>query len=519
MTKVIINDFSGGLAEDIRELKTNTFAKSKNFDIVSFKNKIIPYHQVATQIQNSNTYSSGAVITTLSNGTQRLSFLGASDATNYYPRFYGKAGTSITSSAVGYTNGDPTTTGYKVAFGTLISYKNKLICMGYSSSDAKMYSYDGATTTFDTVGTISAYPTNISIPNIPKPFRHPADDILYAGVGNIICSNNNGSFTATALTLPSDCWITSLTEYGNYLAIATAPRNAGGRSRVFLWGRDTSLTTVSEIIDFGEGSLKVLENIDGSLVGVSLTDPNFTITPKLRVAVFSGGSAQVVKTISGSSFSGTGEGAYYAKGNLNILKAKKGNELYFTAEFPVGGELLNQIWVVGKNKNGEWFVSPDRYINGITDVDTINGFDFVGDYMFIGFDSGSFVRTYTSDTYETGIGSATYKEATLDTLINLGMPLDDRDKKKQLKSVSLTTVTGGTFTVSYSVDGGDFTNIISEAISTNATKESAKEADGKSLKTGREFQFRLHIASQEDTTIPDIVEFSYKYDVINSING
>ena len=512
--KIILNNFSGGLGEDIREFKTNTFAKAKNFDIHSYPNKIVPYNGILEQTQNGNTYSNGAVITTLSSGVQRLAFLGANNDTVYYPRFYGKTDASLTSSIVSYTNGDPSTTGYKVAFGTLIDYKNKLICMAYSSTDVKMYSYDGATTTFATVGTISAYPTNISIPNIPKPFRHPADDILYCAAGNIVALNNNGSFTATALTLPSNCWITSLTDYGNYLAIATAPINAGGRSRVFLWNRDTSQTTVSEVIDFGEGDLKILENINGVLVGILISSSNYTLKKQIRMYLYGGGSPILAKNITGSEYSLSGEGSTQPR--VNIYKAKRGEEVYFSAEFPVGGELLHQIWVAGKNREGNWYISPDRYVNGTTDVDSINGFDFVGDHMFIGFDSGQFYRTYGLD--DAG-SSSIYQQATLDTLINPSMTIGDRDKKKQLRSVSLTTTVGGTFTVSYSVDGSDFVDIISETISANTTREATKEATGKPLKSGREYQFTLHVASQTVTAgEPDITEFSYKYDVMNSIN-
>ena len=504
MTKVILNNFNGGIAEDEREFKTNTFAVAKNIDIKASPNKIFPYVGTTTQGQNTNTYSSGAVITTLSDGTQRLSFLGASDNTNYYPRFYGKSDTSITSAVVGYINGDPTTTGYKVAFGTLISYKNKLICMGYSSTDVKMYSYDGATTTFATVGTISAYPTNIAIPNIPKPFRHPADDILYAAAGNVVAVNNNGSFTAAGLTLPSDCWITSLTEYGSYLAIATAPRNPGERSRVFLWGRDTSQTTVSEILDFGQGDLKVLENIDGALVGIVISNSDFSVTPQLKMYVYSGGSPELVKTLSTTT---------YASISLDIFKAKQGNELYFTAKFPIQGTTINQLWVAGR-KDG-WYLSPDRYVNGTTAITSVNGFDFVGDYLFVGFDSGSFVRTYAGG----GGDSASYTTSVLDTLINPKMFLEDRDKKKQLKSVSLTTIVGGSFTISYSVDGSSFVELYSGTIAANTTKEIAKESTGKPLLAGREYQFRLQINSQTvGEGRPDISEFAYKYDVLNSIN-
>ncbi|GAH30408.1 unnamed protein product, partial [marine sediment metagenome] len=64
-------------------------------------------------------------------------------------------------------------------------------------------------------------------------------------------------------------YITSICEFGNYLAIGAAPLSGLGGSVVYLWDRDSSLTTLSEIIDFGEGNLRVLEEIDGVLIGIS----------------------------------------------------------------------------------------------------------------------------------------------------------------------------------------------------------------------------------------------------------
>ena len=369
-----------------------------------------------------------------------------------------------------------------------------------------MYSCEGATTTFAPVGTISAYPTNIPNPNIPKPFRHPADDILYGAAGNIVCVNNNGSFNAAGITLPSDCWITSLSYWGSYLAIATAPREPGGRSRVFLWGRDTSTTTFYDILDFGEGDLKVLENIDGALVGITLSNPNYAVTPQLRMYVWTGGAPELKRTVTAKTYDAV---------SLEIFKAKQGNELYFAAKFPIQGTSIHQLWVAGKNRKGSWYMTPDRYVNGTTAITSVRGFDFIGDYLFVGFDSGSFVRTYAGG----GGDSAVYDTSVLDTLINPNMSLSDRDKKKQLRAISMTTVVGGDFTLSYSVDGSDFVDIYSGAISANTTKEAVKESDGKPLKMGREFQFKLQINSQATGSgLPDITEFAYKYDVVNSIN-
>jgi hypothetical protein len=507
MTKVILNNFSGGVAEDNHEARTNTLAMSRNIDIKSFKNKIVPYPQTNTQTQDASatgTYSNGAVVTTLSNGIQRLAFLGKTSSSG--PVFYGQSDTTIGGTVLGYTNGNTATTGYSVARGTLVSYKYKLICMGYGVTDAKMYSYDGVTTTFATVGTISDFPTNISTPNIPKPFRHPADDILYCGVGRTMGVNNNGSFTTWA-NIPTDMWITSLCEYGSYLAIACSPRNPGGRSRVYLWDRDTSKTTFAEIIDWGEGELKVLENIDGVLVGISMTNYAFAIKSQMKLSVYQGGvSATPVKTLTATDFELL-PGITYSN-NLYLDKAKKGNELYFYATFQLpSGYVNSQLWVAGKNRDGEWYLNPDRYINNTNLITAFNGFDFIGDYVWVGFNSGSFSRTYIG-----GASSAVYPDSEIKTLVNPKMPIEDRKKKKRLESVYISTIGGGEFTISYSVDGGDFVQLFTGDIRANTTKEINNESTGTPFKPGREFQFKVVIESQAyGDGVPDISEIGYKY--------
>ena len=65
---------------------------------------------------------------------------------------------------------------------------------------------------------------------------------------------------------------------GNNIAIAMAPLTGAvvGQSRVFIWDRDTSVTTLSETIPWEEGQLQILEVIDGYLMGVSLSGNSTT---------------------------------------------------------------------------------------------------------------------------------------------------------------------------------------------------------------------------------------------------
>ena len=53
MAKVIINDFSGGMAEDQRELRTDTFSAANNFDVVSQTNTITVYPETESEALGS----------------------------------------------------------------------------------------------------------------------------------------------------------------------------------------------------------------------------------------------------------------------------------------------------------------------------------------------------------------------------------------------------------------------------------------------------------------------------------
>ncbi len=505
MTRVTINDWEGGIAEDVRELRTDTFAVAKNFDIKSYPNRLVPHLGTINQpLAGTKTYGSGAVLYSGSNGVRKISFLARQNGTDLTGAFIGQTTDTIGDAVSEYTNANIPV--HSIGYGTLTVYKNKLFSLMYNTSTGYAYllSYDHVASSLIQIGSFTFNPVNLGRVFIPKPFRHSADDILYVAAGNVVARNNNGSWTGNALTLPSDCWITSLTEYGNYLAIATAPRDAGGRSRVFLWNRDISLTTVTDIIDFGEGELRVLENIDGYLVGISISNSTFAIQPQLKMYAYAGGTAQLVRSITAPTGSQT---------QLEIFKSKRKNELYFTAKFPIQGNILNRLWVAGRNRKGQWYMSPDRSLNGPTEPTTVNGFDFVGDYMYVGFDSGQFSRTHSS----TG---AVYGVSSLDTLINPKMILEDRIKRKTLISMTITTSKGsgtGQHTIAYSVDGSDFTTIYTGQLSPNQTIEIITESDGRPLKSGREFQFRIgttesSIASNQ----PDITEFTYEYETTAS---
>lgn len=421
---ILVSAFDGGLADDVRAANANEFAITHHFDTYSKRHKLIPYRDMENEAGTLTAYKIMSVeLFTDSAGVQNLFALGNKDG-DTFPQILEKSVNLVTGTFAPSTTGVGTT-GVVIAT-SLKGYAktSKLYFMKTLSGNTVIDSYDPNTNTYvSTVGTITGTSTGV----YPKPFRHPQDDVLYFGAGNVIASLNNTTFTAAALTLPTGLIITSITDYGVYLAISCAPKDQGNKSWVFLWGRDTSLTTVEETIDFGEGSLMVLENVGGALVGISSTAQTagtvVDITPKIVFRAYSGGTSRVFKEI---LWTGTGTPTTL----LQNHKAKKDDNLFFACKQYIENKTVNQIWVVGRNKQGGFFVTPDRLVNNDTALTgNVDGFSMIGDYTWVAYDgAGALKRTDDAANYT---ATAIYESA----LFNLG----ESGRKKDLIGVTVMT--------------------------------------------------------------------------------
>ena len=393
---ILINDFSGGIADDTKAAAPNEFAIAHHFDTYSKRHKLIPYRDMEDEAGTLGVYAIKSVeLFTDSGGTQNLFALGNKSGAAF-PQILEKSVNIITGTfAISTTAQGAAGT---VIATSLIGYAktNKLYFMKTNSGNTIIDSYDPATDTYaSTVGTITG---TASTGVYPRPFRHPQDDIVYFGAGNVIASLNNTTFTAAALTLPTGLIITSITDYGIYLAIACAPKDQGNKSYVFLWGRDTSLTTVEETIDAGEGSLMVLENVEGELIGISSSAQTagalVDIAPKITIRQYSGGFMRPIKDI---AWTGTGTPTTL----LQNHKAKKDDRLFFACKQYIENKTVNQLWVVGKNRQGQIYVTPDRLINNDTALTgNVDGFSMIGDYLWAGYNGdGSLKRTDDAATF------------------------------------------------------------------------------------------------------------------------
>lgn len=489
---VIINQFDGGQAQDIRTTSNGQSSNSVNFDTYSLPNTIIPHPDLEAE-----TYSGGTitdfditdVVPVKISGNLELIGFGRESAASTKASFFQKSSNSDITAAwskVATTSGSATP-----MKGTLVEYKGAAYAIDSVHNLAKYTT----PSTYTSVGTIIVSSTDM----VPKPFMHPDDKVLYFGAGNVLASYDGSTFDGSILILPESVRITSLTNYGGYLAIATESVTGESISQVFIWDRDTSLTTVTDIINFGTEKLKVLENIDNVLIGVSATENigGFTTTEqyKLVVRAYAGGTPQVIKEYITSSTK-----------RLRAFKAKQNSRLYF------GFDTDDAIWVVGKNPQGRWFCSRDRFIrNGSVITGTLDGLSFVGDVAFIAFTDGG-VGSYL---YRTDLASFA-DTSVYETTINPGMTVGDREKKKKLKAVRVSwqaPVTNGAIALSYSTDtyGTSYTTILSSSQSSSGVYsiDAVKENTGTPFKDFREIMFRI-----TSTGAARIHEVRYTYEVI-----
>lgn len=284
------------------------------------------------------------------------------------------------------------------------------------------------------------------------------DGNLYLFYNNkVVKVNSTGTATDdVAMPLPSDSRITSCDNSGKYLAIGmsfgtSATAIPFGRAKVYMWDFD-STTKPADVIDFGEGSLNVLGNIEGVLIGVSDRALSSTLgltRGAMVVRAWTGGEqASVVKEmVANQTVSTTTQRRF-----LNE-KVIKNNKIYWVASVPFGASTSTEtthhigIWSFGrKNIGAEYALSLDFIEEGLDSSNYfIRSFGAAGEYWFINHSAdGSISKTddaanYTfTSIYETQVWNP-----------------DGQSVKKLLKGVSVDFEpfpSGGTITVKYKKD-------------------------------------------------------------------
>ena len=498
-----INRFDGGISDDPRQPSSNMAALVKHFDIFSNPFQLSPRR--STEADTATSVSS----TDLEQYRVQDFQLGLDG------KLYGLGRAAASAVPKVFSKADPTTGNWTVeatAEGT-----GALIRGCFIEWQSAWWMFSGTTrvsrwtigSTFDntqgTVGTITSVAQGII----------GADNNLYLPYNNkLVKVNSSGTVSDNvAPAIPSDMRITSVARYGTYLAIGCAYGTSNitvsaGRSQIFIW--DMVASTFSDILDWGEGALRILGNVEGRLVGVSdkyLSSALGLARGSMVIRMWAGGIPQVIKEVVANQTVTADATAFpntVTRFPRNVVI--KGNKMYWAASVPFGLSTSTEstfhlgIWVFGrKNENSNFALAVD-YVEEAVDTANfyINSFGAAGDYWFISHSVESAGKvTKTDDAVNYSITSI------YDTQIFNG---GDAASYKGLVDCTVTTVflpAAGQVVLKYRTDAQTsyttiFTNTVNNSISHTANNI---ESSGIQLpRDYKEIQFRVESTGGAEVT-------------------
>lgn len=483
--EISVSDFNGGISDDSRKVSQNEFQIAKHFDIFTNPKRLTPYRSLEADTETSVSatdlkqyFVRDFLYTT---GSAKLYGLGQTGAGLTKILQKADATTGLwTTPASSEGNG-------AVQNGCFVEYKDYAWGFQGTNQVFKWGLLSGSPSITNTVtGTLASTITSVAQGVIAK------DDNLYLPYNNVIARvTAAGTLVDSALTLPTNFKITSICNYGNYLAIACAPVSTfAGVSKVFLW--NLTADDVQEAIDWGEGELRVLESIEGLLVGVTDRYLNNSVGAgrgSMIVQVYSGGSPQIYKEVFTQALSGK---------TMPISKAVKNNRVFFSAKIMTNsaGTTYNEgIWSFGrKNANYLHTLSLD-IIDENVDTDGIQAFGAAANYFFIAHSGdGSVDKTNDAATYAF---TSIYESQIFD----FGTLKQD----KRLDSVEVSfraQAAGESVTAKYRVDGAtSWTTIGSDSTDGDISRTFINiESTGADFASFKELEIRLESTGGAEIT-------------------
>jgi len=474
LVEIKISNFSGGVSDDPRESNASKFQVSRHFDVFSNPTRLTPYRSLEADTNDGST----------STGMKQYNvqdFVYASGSAKLYG--LGQTGGGLTKivSKADATTGNWTLNASSegngaVRNGCLVEYKDYLWGFQGTTQVFKWGLLSGTPSITNTAGTVGTI-TSVAQGVIAK------DDNLYLPYNNKLARVTSGGTVSDAvLTLPTNFKITSICNYGNYLAIACSPVSTfNGQSKVFLW--NLTGVDVQEAIDWGEGELRVLETIEGYLVGVTdryLNNATGAGRGSMIIQIYSGGVPQVVKEVFTQALTGK---------SIPLSKSVKNNRLFWAAKIMTNSAGTNYnegIWSFGrKNVNYPFALTLD-VIDENVDTDGIQAFGTAANYFFLTHSGdGSIDKTNDAATY-------TFTSVYESQVFNF----DEEDKDKTLVSLKVMfrkLASGESLTAKYRVDGATAWT----TIGTHSTVDTLSrtfvniEATDTAFASGNEFEFRL----------------------------
>lgn len=392
----MISRFDGGISDSVRQPTGNAGALVKHFDIFSDPARLTPYRSTEADTNDGST-ATGMKQYNVQDFQLGLDgkLYGLGDNLSGKPKVFSKAvpisgNWTLPSTAEGAG---------ALIRGCFIEWQNAFWMFSGTTNVSKWTIGSTFTDTVATVGTITTVAQGVV----------GADDNLYLPYNNkLVRVTPAGAVTDNACNaLPSDMRITSVARYGSYLAIGmaygtSASATPTGRSQVFIWDM-VSDTTVSDVVDWGEGTLMVLGNIEGRIVGVSDKYMSSTLGiggGSMVVRMWAGGIPKIMKEIVAN------QAVTLGRFIRNVVI--KDNKMYWVASVPFGSSTATEstfnlgIWAFGrKNQNSDFALTLD-YVEEAVDTANfkINSFGNAGNYWFINHSAdGSLSKTDDASTY------------------------------------------------------------------------------------------------------------------------
>ena len=348
------------------------------------------------------------------------------------------------------------------------------------------------------------------VTNVAQPVHHPADDIAYFFMDNKVHKLNNTAWTANALTLPDNLKIVGAAPYGDFLAILCSPIESGTtESFLYLWDRDSSLTTISAKINLGVG--------DAYHIG---SDDNGVFIAMIRKSIADLGEYNtklVIKYYRGflieKEFSSASAAGYFKDILLNGASANQylnsimvGSGFYFPATLSTSKDSVKyDVIFKAKMVNGEVILSANTNYPSIAAGQSLNGIFELTGYFFVSYGS-------TPLTAYNAISSV-FSSAAMESMI---YSVGDPSNKKDLIGVTVFTeplIAGASYTLKYRKNAEtSWTTIFTESTDDSVSHSSVNiESTGAILGQFKQIQFRV-----ESEGGANITGFSFKVDILST---
>lgn len=512
MGKVIrkrIIDFGGGKVNDIRENVQGGFSIAKHFDILTYPKKLKPLRGMTTE---STTNSKIGNIIVSSNS--RMYGVGTDPNNPNNGKLWVRSDNNTTASGSSYGASSTwrSLTTDQLSGAVLRSGDEQFLVEYVDAGNVRtmFWASTNLLIASDPLGASAASTQALTFSTISQGFVHPKDKILYFGYQTssatyigLINANATPFATVnfTALQLPSQYRVYSITNWGNYLAIAcTSTFSSAGlnTSVVFLWDRDTSNTTVNEVINWGAGSLKVLNNLNGTLIGVNTLSAASTGSVQdydsVQIKGWSGGdSATLIDEVSANNAVAAGVPSCTINPNVNFIYQ---NRLYYSVNITINNSTtgLYGLWVVGKNKQGQYVTNIERMAtNGGTETGVLAA-AISGDFVAM---AHTAIGTLTASTNGQTSSSTFAASSVYESLIE---DLKDEELGNGItkKLIGVTVMfepipTGGSVVLKYKRDAETSWTTIFTYTTANGMRHDAIniESTGANLGTYKEVQFQI----------------------------